>query len=358
MSKGMSGETNNRSQIGADGRLYGAAHALPVPTAALTSVVEAEYHPDTMAEVERVHQAWGWTIIKALFSSMRPRQWIKNFIIYFAFLFTIGQAWSLGELDQAARLFARITVAFGIFCLITSAVYLFNDVLDAEKDRHHPKKRLRPIAAKVLSPFLALATALTMAVGGVALALALETLYALVTLIYLAIMMAYSLYLKRLIIVDILAISSGFVLRAVAGAVVLDVTISPWLYVCTTLGALFLGFAKRLNEVVLAGEDGSLQRDTLEEYTPRYLEQLISIVAPATLLSYTLYTFTADNLPENNAMMLTIPFVMYGLFRYLYLVHHKNLGESPEQILLTDVPLILNIVLWLAMASGGLLVYR
>ena len=161
-----------------------------------------------------------------------------------------------------------------------------------------------------------------------------------------------------MIIVDILVISSGFVLRAVAGAVVLDVTISPWLYICTTLGALFLGFAKRLNEIVLAGENGSLQRETLEEYTPRFLEQLIAIVAPATLVSYILYTFTADNLPSNNAMMLTIPFVMYGLFRYLYLVHHKNLGESPEQILLTDAPLILNIALWLATAAVVLGAYR
>ncbi|MDA0988122.1 MAG: decaprenyl-phosphate phosphoribosyltransferase [Chloroflexi bacterium] len=311
-----------------------------------------------MAEAEGVHQARGWTAAKGLLTSMRPRQWTKNLIIYFAFFFTIEQAWRLDELDEAARLFVRITAAFAIFCLITSAVYLFNDVLDAEKDRHHPKKRYRPVAAGILAPFLALAIALFLAAGGVALAFILEPLYAWVTLTYLATMIAYSVYLKRLIIIDILVISSGFVLRAVVGAVVLDVTISPWLYICTTLGALFLGFAKRLNEIVLAREDGSLQRDTLEEYTPRFLEQLISIVAPATLVSYILYTFTADNLPDNNAMMLTIPFVMYGLFRYLYLVHNKNLGESPEQILLTDIPLILNIVLWLATASVVLVAYR
>jgi 4-hydroxybenzoate polyprenyltransferase len=325
---------------------------------ALTLLVEAGYHPGAMAEADEGYQARGWAAAKGVLASMRPRQWTKNLIIYFAFFFTIEQAWRLDELDEAFRLFARIMAAVANFCLITSAVYLFNDVLDAEKDRHHPKKRYRPIAAGVLSPFLALAIALFLAVGGVAMAFILEPLYAWVTLIYLATMAAYSVYLKRLIIVDILVISSGFVLRAVAGAVVLDVTISPWLYICTTLGALFLGFAKRLNEIVLAGEDGSLQRDTLEEYTPRFLEQLISIVAPATLVSYILYTFTADNLPDNNAMMLTIPFVMYGLFRYLYLVHNKNLGESPEQILLTDIPLILNIVLWLATASVVLVAYR
>ncbi|MDP6102493.1 MAG: decaprenyl-phosphate phosphoribosyltransferase [Dehalococcoidia bacterium] len=311
-----------------------------------------------MAEAEGAQQVGGWAATKGLLTSMRPRQWTKNLIIYFAFFFTIDRAWSLDELDEAARLFVRITAAFAIFCLITSAVYLFNDVLDADKDRHHPKKRYRPIAAGILSPFRAMALAMALAVGGVALAFMLEPLYALVTLIYLATMTAYSVYLKRLIIIDILVISSGFVVRAAAGAVVLDVTISPWLYICTTLGALFLGFAKRLNELVRAGENGSMQRDTLEEYTPRFLEQVISTVAPATLVSYILYTFTADNLPSNNAMMLTIPFVMYGLFRYLYLVHHKNLGESPEQILLTDTPLILNIALWLATAAVVLVAYR
>ena len=311
-----------------------------------------------MAKAEGVGQAWGWAAARGILSSMRPRQWTKNLIIYFALFFTIDQAWSLSELDEAARVFARTTAALAIFCLITGAVYLLNDVLDAENDRHHPRKRHRPVAAGVLAPFPALAIALALAAGGVALAFLLEALFALVTLIYLASMAAYSLYLKRVIIVDVLIISSGFVLRAVAGAVVLDVAISPWLYICTSLGALFLGFAKRLNETVLAGENGSLQRQSLDAYTPRFLEQLISVVAPATLISYVLYTFTADNLPSNNAMLLTVPFVMYGLFRYLYLVHHKNLGESPEQILLTDVPLILNIVLWLATASVVLVAYR
>ena len=300
----------------------------------------------------------GMKSIKGLLASMRPRQWTKNIIIYFAFLFTIDQAWRADDLDEAALLFLRITAAVSIFCLITSAVYLFNDVLDADNDRNHPKKRYRPIATGTLTPSIALVVAFLMAVSGMALALILEPLYAVVTIIYLATMMAYSVYLKRLVIVDVLVISAGFVLRAVAGAVVLDVTISPWLYICTTLGALFLGFAKRLNEVILAEENAPSQRESLEYYSQPLLEQLIAVVAPATLVSYILYTFTADNLPDNNAMMLTIPFVMYGIFRYLYLVYQKNLGESPEQILLTDMPLILNIGLWLVTASGVLLVYR
>ena len=311
-----------------------------------------------MAGVKRLSHIWGWPTARALISSIRPRQWTKNLIIYFAFFFTLGQAWSLNDLGEASRLLAQATVGVALFCLITGAVYLLNDVLDAERDLHHPKKRLRPIAAGLLSPPLALGISLVMAAGGIASAFILDPYFGLVTTGYLALMVAYNLYLKRMIIVDVFAISAGFVLRAAAGAVVLDVTISPWLYVCTSLGALFLGFAKRLNEVVLAEGDGSLQRESLEEYTPRFLEQLIAIVAPATLVSYILYTFTAENLPDNHAMMLTIPFVMYGLFRYMYLVHHRNLGESPEEILLTDIPLIVNIALWLVAASAVLLAYR
>ena len=311
-----------------------------------------------MAEAEKIPQAWGWATPKALLSAMRPRQWTKNLIIYFAFFFTVNQGWQLDNLEEAGRLFARTTAGFALFCLTTSAVYLINDVLDAEKDRRHPEKRHRPIAAGTLSPALAVGAAFVLSAGSLALAAILEPMFALVVAIYVAVMVAYSTYLKRVVIVDVLTISGGFVLRAVAGAIILGVAISPWLYICTSLGALFLGFAKRLNESVVAGEDAGLQRETLDDYNPRFLEQLIAIVAPATLVSYILYTFTSESLPDNNAMMLTIPFVMYGLFRYLYLVHHRNLGESPEEILLTDKPLMLNIALWLVSASAVLVVYR
>ena len=311
-----------------------------------------------MAEAEKIPQAWGWATPKALLSAMRPRQWTKNLIIYFAFFFTVNQGWQLDNLEEAGRLFARTTAAFALFCLTTSAVYLINDVLDAEKDRRHPEKQHRPIAAGTLSPALAVGAAIVLSAGSLALAAVLEPMFALVVAIYVAVMVAYSTYLKRVVIVDVLTISGGFVLRAVAGAVILGVAISPWLYICTSLGALFLGFAKRLNESVVAGEDAGLQRETLDDYNAKFLEQLIAIVAPATLVSYILYTFTSESLPGNNAMMLTIPFVMYGLFRYLYLVHHRNLGESPEEILLTDKPLMLNIARWLVSAAAVLVVYR
>ena len=311
-----------------------------------------------MAEAEKVPQALGWATPRALLSAMRPRQWTKNLIIYFAFFFTVNQGWRLDDLEEAGRLFARTTAAFALFCLTTSAVYLINDVLDAEKDRHHPEKRHRPIAAGMLSPALATGMAIVLAAGSLALAAVLEPMFAVVAAVYLALMIAYSTFLKRVVIVDVLTISGGFVLRAAAGALILGVAISPWLYICTSLGALFLGFAKRLNEAVVAGEDAGLQRETMDDYNPRFLEQLIAIVAPATLVSYILYTFTSESLPDNHAMMLTIPFVMYGLFRYLYLVHHRNLGESPEEILLTDKPLMLNIALWLISASAVLVAYR
>ena len=220
-----------------------------------------------MAEAEKIPQAWGWATPKALLSSMRPRQWTKNLIIYFAFFFTVNQGWQLDDLEGATRLFARTTLGFVLFCLTTSAVYLINDLLDADKDRRHPEKRHRPIAAGTLPPALALGAAVVLAAGSLALSVVLEPMFALVAVVYFAVMVAYSTYLKRIVIVDVLTISGGFVLRAVAGALILGVSISPWLYICTSLGALFLGFAKRLNEAVVTGEDAGLQRETLDDYS-------------------------------------------------------------------------------------------
>ncbi len=169
--------------------------------------------------------------------------------------------------------------------------------------------------------------------------------------------LAYTFALKRVVLLDVLILSSGFVLRAAAGAVVIDVPISPWLYTCTGLGALLIGLGKRRNELTLEGSQAHPTREALEGYNVPVLDQLIAVVAPSTLMAYILYTFTAENLPANHAMMLTIPLVAYGLFRYLYLIHVRNLGESPEEILLTDVPLLLALLLWLAAALGVLVVF-
>ena len=294
---------------------------------------------------------------RALVLAIRPRQWTKNLLLYFAFFFTINDRWALDDPGDMAFLFAKVTWAFLIFSLLTGAIYLINDIFDVEKDRQHPKKRLRPIASGQLGIPLAWSAAAVLSVTGLGLAFLLEPLFGAVSLTYVATMLLYTLLLKRVVLLDVFSISAGFVLRAVAGAAVIDVPISPWLYICTGLGALFIALGKRRNELTLAADNAASQRETLDWYTPHLLDQLIAVVAPSTLLAYVLYTFTAENLPENHAMMFTIPFVVYGLFRYLYLLHRKNLGESPEEILLTDVPLIATILLWLGTAASVLLVY-
>jgi len=196
-----------------------------------------------------------------------------------------------------------------------------------------------------------------MAVFAVTAGILFHTEFGLISATYLITMLAYNIWLKHMVIVDVMIISLGFVLRAMAGALVLDITISVWLYICTSLGALFLGFSKRLSELVRARENAHLQRRTLASYTPRLLEQIIAVLAAATLISYALYTFSSESLPDNHAMMLTIPFVMYGIFRYLYLVKVRHLGEAPEQIALTDIPLIITFIAWLTSATAILILF-
>ena len=295
---------------------------------------------------------------KALLLSARPKQWTKNLIIYFALFFSINEAWQLGNAEQALTHFARTTAAFALFAALSSAVYLVNDVSDAPMDRRHPRKRFRPIASGQLSPKVALTAAIVLTALGLAFSFVLEPLFGLVAVVYAGVMFAYSLVLKRIVLLDVLSISGGFVLRAVAGAAVLAVPISPWLYTCTGVGALLLALGKRRSEIAQAGEAASRQRDTLRWYTREMTDQFIAIAAPSTLLAYTLYTFTAPNLPENHAMMLTILFVLYGLFRYVYIIHTRDLGESPEEILITDIPLIICILSWLVTAATVLVVFR
>lgn len=294
----------------------------------------------------------------ALLISARPKQWTKNLIIFFALFFTVNESWGLDEPGVALTWVAKTALAFVIFSALSAAVYLVNDIFDVENDRQHPKKRARPIPSGELAIPVAWVAAAGLTVLGLGVSFMLESLFGWVALGYVLLMLAYSVVLKRLVLLDVFAISGGFVLRAVAGAAVLQVPISPWLYTCTGLGALFIALSKRRSELSLAGDDAGRQRDTLGKYSTSLLDQFIAIVAPSTLLAYTLYTFTAPNLPENHAMMLTIPFVVYGLFRYIFLVHAKDLGESPEDLLITDLPLIASIVLWLAAAATILLLFR
>lgn len=294
----------------------------------------------------------------AFILSMRPKQWTKNLLIFMALFFTINQAGDVAELGAGLRLLAKAGIAFILFCLLSGVAYVVNDILDRENDRIHPTKRFRPIASGNLSTPVALVVSSTIGVLAIAASYVLEPLFGLVAMLYLAALLLYSFYFKRIPIVDVLSISAGFIMRAVAGAVVLQLPISPWLYICTGFGALFVALAKRRSELAFAGEQASKQRDSLGAYTLPILDQLISIVTPAAIVSYTLYTVTADNLPDNYAMLLTVPFVVYGLFRYLFIVQRYGLGETPEDVLFSDAPLLIAVGLWLVTAAGVLIAFR
>ena len=296
--------------------------------------------------------------LRYVLRSLRPRQWTKNLIVYLALLFSIEQDWQVADPGSWAPLLGRSSLVLLFFCLVSSADYLVNDVADRENDRLHPRKRHRPIAAGLLSPRAAVGWAAALALLALGGGFALEWQVGVVLAGYVVLMLSYTFALKHMVLMDMMAIGAGFVLRAMAGALAIDVPISPWLYVVTALGALFLVIHKRRAELTLLESGAANHRPILEEYTAPLLDQMASLVTASTLISYGLYTFTAENLPENNAMMLTIPFVLYGLLRYLYLVHQRHEGGSPEEVLLRDWPLIVDILLWLATASTVLVVFR
>ena len=274
----------------------------------------------------------------ALIQAMRPRQWTKNLLVFAALTFDL-------KLDNPERVLISIG-AFGVLCLASGGVYIVNDLLDREADRLHPAKRNRPIASGRLPVRVATAVALASLMLAPLFAWLLRPGFALIIVCYIGLILAYSIWLKHVVIVDVFAISGGFVLRAAGGAVVLAIPISPWLYVCTVLLSLFLGFAKRRNEIRVLESSAALHRRNLDEYSLALLDQLILLTAAATIMSYSLYTFTAEALPDNHAMMLTIPFVLYGIFRYLLLVYVREEGGAPEQLLLTDIPLLASVALW------------
>ena len=313
---------------------------------AMASVATSE---QTSAGGPREPQASRRSLPAALLAAIRPRQCItKNLLVFTSLIFAsrpqAGYA-AISLLDLVPILEA--TAAYLLFSATSASVYLLNDLKDVEQDRLHPRKRFRPIAAGELPvslAWLACAALIILALVGAAL---MSPLLAVVVGAYFAVQVGYSFGLKHQVILDVFIISSGFVLRAVAGAVAIGVPISPWFYALLGLGALFLGFGKRRAEIMLLTEAAGQHRRVLEEYSATLLEELIAIVIASIVMAYALYTFSAENLPDNHAMMLTIPFVLYGLFRYLYLVYRKNEGGSPEQVLLADRPLLATIVLWL-----------
>lgn len=278
-------------------------------------------------------------MIYALLKTMRPKQWVKNIFVFAALVFD--------EKLFNLPLLLRTTAAFVLFCLISGTVYIVNDIADREKDRQHPTKRNRPLASGRLSLPVAWAGAALFFAFSTAGAFALDPALGGVILGYFVMQVAYSFLLKNLVIVDVLAIAAGFLLRVQAGVITAHAArFSPWLYICMTLLALFLGIGKRRGELILLASNAENHRRVLDEYNIRFLDEMIAMVTSSTVMAYSLYTFSAPNLPANHSMMLTIPFVLYGLFRYLYLIHVRGAVEPPDELVLRDKPLMLNFLLW------------
>ncbi len=281
--------------------------------------------------------------------AMRPVQWSKNLLVFAALLF------SLNVFDLIK--FAQAVGAFIVFCAVSSAIYLLNDVRDREQDVYHPVKRMRPIASGQVKPSTAIGLAIVLALGAVAGALPIDPELALVVLAYLALMVSYSFGLKRVVLLDVIMISIGFVFRAAAGAVAIDVPISPWLYICSMLLALMLAFGKRRHELLMLRDSASQHRANLDAYSVPLLDQIIAVTSSSAVVAYSVYTFTSPTLPANHSMMLTIPIVLYAVFRYLLLIYKEHLGGSPELLLMHDRPTQLSILLW-AVASGAILYWN
>lgn len=280
-----------------------------------------------------------FTNIYGLLRTLRPRQWIKNGFVYAALLFD--------EKLFDWPLLVRTTVAFVLFCMISSTVYIINDLADLEKDKLHPKKRNRALPSGQLKPWFAVVSAIGILAACLLLSFWLEPWFGAIVASYFVLNVAYSFALKHMVIIDVMVVAAGFVLRVGAGAVVAEAeNFSPWLYVCTIFLALFLAIGKRRHELTLLAGEANTHRKILEEYTVDFLDEMIHLVTTSTIIAYSLYTFSAANLPPNHAMMLTIPFVIYALFRYQYLIHVKGEGGAPEMLLYTDMPFLANMILW------------
>lgn len=278
-------------------------------------------------------------MLVALIKSMRPKQWTKNVFLLAALVF-----------DN--KLFvpyyvARASIAFVLFCAVTGAIYIINDLVDIDKDRQHPVKRNRPLPSGELAVSVALSAAIVLVIVSLPLAVMLNRMFGLIVSVYFVAIVLYSFWLKNVVLVDVLVLSAGFVLRVAAGVVIVDAErFSPWLYVCMLFLALFLAISKRRHELVLLADNANAHRSILQEYNLTLLDDMTRLVTSVTAMAYSLYTFSAPNLPQNHTMMLTIPFVLYALFRYLYLVNVRGEGGSPEDLIFKDKPLFLSVALW------------
>lgn len=278
-------------------------------------------------------------MVRELIITMRPRRWLKNLFMFAPLVFGI-------KLSDPV-LVARSVVAFACLCLLASAAYLINDLVDMERDRLHPAKRKRPLPAGKLQRSWALGGAIVLGSVGLSVAIILGGRFALVCAVFLAVEIGYSLFFTNYVIVDVMIIALAFILRVVAGSVIAEATIfSPWLYVCASFLALFLALCKRRHELIVLGDLAPRHRKVLGDYSSALLVQMISVVTSSTVIAYSLFTFWGAHVPENKSMMLTIPFVLYGMFRYLLLMQRPDLPGSPEEMLIRDPPLVINNLAW------------
>lgn len=275
-----------------------------------------------------------------LITSLRISHWIKNSFVFSALIFS--------KHIFIAQDFFKTCTAFILFSFVSSAGYLINDIFDLQEDKKHPVKCKRPLASGELSLQTAFVSAITILIVSLLLGIFLDRAFGFVLLTYFLLELFYSSFLKHRVILDVFGISMGFVLRVVAGSVVIHVEVSSWLLLCTALISVFLGFAKRRHELLLLGDEAYKHRKVLGEYSPYFLDQMISVVSASTLITYILYTLSDETIKKfgTEKLIFTTPFVLYGIFRYLYLVHQKEKGGSPTRLLLTDPPLLINVALW------------
>jgi len=278
--------------------------------------------------------------LKHVIVSMRPGQWSKNLFIFAGLIFS-------GNLFHPEVLI-RVGSGFILFSLVASSIYIFNDIMDVEYDRAHPEKKNRPVAAGLLSVPAAHAGAIVFAAAGLIGALTLDRVFFAILLSYLIINFAYTIKIKKMVILDIMCISSGFVLRVLAGTELAEVTPSDWLILCTIMLSLFLGFSKRRHELAVTGAKAVSHRKVLGEYSLSFLDQMIAVATACTVMSYALYTVSPQTVYRfgTRNLVFSIPFVIYGIYRYLYLIHQKNMGGNPTRELVRDVPLLINALLW------------
>ena len=279
-------------------------------------------------------------LLVKIIEAMRPAQWTKNFFLFAALVF------ARKFFDWPS--FLKVAEAFLLYCLLTGSLYLFNDFMDLKEDRAHPIKSRRPLASGAISPGLALIIFSVGSLVALLWALALNWAFFLITAVYFLLQVAYSLKLKHIVILDIFVLASGFVIRVAAGGLVINVPISSWLLICTSLLALFIGMSKRRHELVILEDKAAHHRPILKEYSPYLLDQMISVVTASTVIAYCLYTIspeTVEKFGTRNLIYSSI-FVLYGIFRYLYLVHQKGSGGNPEEMVIKDKPLLIDIILW------------